>query len=69
MRDVAPDLHVPEEAKARPSGDLLEGTRDRLELRVIGRDTQANEPQGVGSRSIMSTSTRGSSLASSAPAA
>ena len=69
VRDVAADLDVSEEAEPRTCRDLLERARHGLELRVIGRDAEPDEPQGVGSRSIMSTSTCGSSLASNAPAA
>ena len=43
-REVAADLDVAEEAEARPRGDLLERARDGLDLRVVGRDAEADEP-------------------------
>src|SRR4029079_439667 len=43
-REVAPDLDVAEKAKARLPGDLLERLRDRLDLRVVGRHAEADEP-------------------------
>ena len=44
VREVAADLHVAEEAEARPGGDPLERLRDRLDLRVVGRDSEPDEP-------------------------
>ena len=44
VRDVASDLHVAEEAKARTRGDLLERARHGLELRMVGRDPEPDEP-------------------------
>ena len=44
VRHVATDLDVPEEAKAGTGGDLLERTRDGLQLRVVGRDAEPDEP-------------------------
>ncbi len=44
VRDVTADLDVSEEAEARPRGDLLERARHGLELRMIGRDTEPDEP-------------------------
>ena len=44
VRHVAPDLDVAEEAEARPRSDLLERARDGLELRVVGRDAEPDEP-------------------------
>jgi len=41
---VSADLHVPEEAEARPCGDLLEGARHSLQLWVVRRDTEPDEP-------------------------
>ena len=41
--EIAPDFDVPEEAKPGLRGDLLEGTRDRLQLWVIGRDAEPDE--------------------------
>ena len=41
---VAPDLDVSEEAEAGLRGDALESARDRLELRVVGRNAEADEP-------------------------
>ena len=46
VRDVAADLDVAEEAEARPPRDLLERARDRLDLRVVGRDAEPDEPPG-----------------------
>ena len=54
--DVTADLDVAEEAKAGLRGGLLEHARDRLDLRVVGRDPAADQAPGVGSRSYMSTS-------------
>ena len=42
--EVAADLDVAEEAEARLLGDPLEGARDRLELRMVGRDAEPDEP-------------------------
>ena len=47
-RDVAPHLDVPEEAKARPLGDLLERARDSLDVLVVRRDAEPDEPPGRG---------------------
>ena len=44
VREVAPHLDVAEEAKVRALRDLLERTRDRLDLRVVGRHTETDEP-------------------------
>ena len=44
VRDVAADLDVAEEAESRARGDLLEGTRDGLELGVVGSDAEPDEP-------------------------
>ena len=44
--DVAADLDVAEEAEARLERDLLEGARDRLDLRMVGRDAEAHEAPG-----------------------
>ncbi len=44
VRHVATDLDVSEEAKAGARGDLLERARDGLQLRVVGRDAQPDEP-------------------------
>ena len=41
---VAPDLDVAEEPKARFFRDSLEGARDRLQLRVVGRNAETDEP-------------------------
>jgi hypothetical protein len=41
--DVVPDLDITEEAKARPSSDLLERLRDGLELRVVGGNAEPDE--------------------------
>ena len=40
---VAADLDVPEEAEAGLVGDLLERTRDGLELRMVWRDAEPHE--------------------------
>ena len=42
--NVPPHLDVAEEAEARPLGDALERARDRLQLRVVGRDAEPDEP-------------------------
>ena len=42
--DVPADLDVAEEAEARLLRGLLERPRDGLDLRVIGRDAEADEP-------------------------
>ena len=44
MRDGRSDLDVAEEAKARPRGGLLERARDGLDVLVVGRDAEADEP-------------------------
>ena len=44
VREVAADLDVAEEAEARLRGDLLERARDGLDLRVVGRDAEPDEP-------------------------
>jgi ferredoxin/flavodoxin---NADP+ reductase len=41
--DVAADLDIAEEAKARLERDLLEGARDRLDLRMVGCDAEPDE--------------------------
>jgi hypothetical protein len=41
---IASDLHVAEEPETRLVGDPLERARDRLQLRVIRRDAEADEP-------------------------
>ena len=41
--DVATNLDVPEEAKARPGGDLLEDARDGLDVGMVGSDAEADE--------------------------
>jgi hypothetical protein len=43
VADVPTDLDVPEEAEARPCRDLLEGPRDGLELRMVGRHAEPHE--------------------------
>ena len=40
---VAADLDVAEEPEPRPLGDPLEGTRHRLQLRVVGSDAEPDE--------------------------
>ena len=40
---VAADLDVAEKAEARPLGDPLEGTRHRLQLRMVGSDAEPDE--------------------------
>ena len=42
--DVPADLDVPEEAEAGPLRGLLERARDRLDVGMIGRDAEADEP-------------------------
>ena len=42
--DVAADLDVADEAEAGLRGDLLERPRDGLDLRMVGRDAEADEP-------------------------
>ena len=44
VRDVPADLDVAEEAKAGLRRGLLERARDRLDVRVVGRDPEADEP-------------------------
>ncbi len=44
VREVAADLDVAEEPKARALRDLLEGARDGLDLRVVGGDAEPDEP-------------------------
>ena len=44
VRDVAADLDVAEEPEPGPLRDLLERARDRLDLRMVGRDTEPDEP-------------------------
>ena len=44
VTDVATHLDVPEEAKAGRARDLLERARDGLDVRVIRRDAEADEP-------------------------
>ena len=44
VRDVPPDLDVAEEAEPGSRGDPLEGARHRLDVRMVGRDTEADEP-------------------------
>ena len=68
VRHVAADLDVAEEAEPRARRCLLERARHRLDVRVVRRDSEPDEPHGVGSRSSRSTATVGSSLASSAAA-
>ena len=43
---VAPDLHVADEAEPRLVRDALERPRDRLQLRMIGRHAEPHEPPG-----------------------
>ena len=47
-RDVLAEGDVAEEAKARVRGGLLVDARDRLDLRVVGRDAGAHEAPGRG---------------------
>jgi hypothetical protein len=42
--EVAARLDVAEEAEAGPFGDLLEGAGDRLDLGMVGRETEASPP-------------------------
>ena len=42
--EVAADLDVADEAEPRTVGDLLERARDALQLRVVGRDPEPDEP-------------------------
>ena len=44
MHEVAADLDVAEEAKPGPLGDPLERARDSLDVRVVRRDAEPNEP-------------------------
>jgi hypothetical protein len=44
VRDGRADLDVAEETEARPGRGLLERARDRLDVLVIGRDAEADEP-------------------------
>ena len=44
VADVAPDLDVAEEAEAGSHGDLLEGPRDGLQLRMVRSHTEPHEP-------------------------
>ena len=44
VADVPADLHVSEEAKARPRGDLLERAGHGLELRMVRGDAQPDQP-------------------------
>src|SRR6185436_12856914 len=44
-RDVAAQGDAAEEAEARLGGRLLVDPRDRLELRMVGRDARAHEPE------------------------
>src|SRR5204862_130650 len=46
VAEIAADLHVAEEAKARLLGDALEGARDALELRMVRRDAKPHETPG-----------------------
>src|SRR5262249_12122555 len=43
---VAAHLDVPEEAEAGSGRDLLERARDRLDVRVVRGDAEADEPPG-----------------------
>ena len=69
VRDVAADLDVAEEAEARLRGDLLERARDRLDVRMVGRDAEPDEPPRRRQPLDHVDLDVGSSLASSAPAA
>jgi hypothetical protein len=42
---VLADLDVAEEAELLPPGGLLVDPRDRLDLRMVGRDAGADEPE------------------------
>jgi hypothetical protein len=55
--DVLADLDVAEEAETRLELRPLEAPRDGLDVRVVGATPSRTSPHGVGSRSIMSTST------------
>jgi hypothetical protein len=44
VEQVAAHLDVAEEPEAGLVGDPLEGTRDRLQLGVVGRDAEPDEP-------------------------
>ena len=44
MLEIPPDLDVAEKAEPGLRGDLLERLRDGLQLRMVGRDTEPNEP-------------------------
>ena len=46
VADVASDLDVAEEAEAGTRRDLLERTRDGLQLRMVRRDAEPDEPPG-----------------------
>jgi hypothetical protein len=46
VRDVPADLDVAEEPAPRIGGGLLEDARDRLDLRMIGRDAPSHEAPG-----------------------
>ncbi len=48
VRDVPPHVDVAEEPKPGPLRDLLEGARDGLDLRMIGRNTETDEPPRSG---------------------
>ena len=43
--DRAADLHPAEEAHPLTPGDLLVDARDRLDLRMVGRDARPHEPE------------------------
>src|SRR6185312_439402 len=44
VRDVPADLDVAEEAEAGLGRGALEGPRDRLDVRMVGRDPEPDEP-------------------------
>ena len=44
VADVPPHVDVPEKAEAGPLRGLLEDTRHRLDVRVVGRDPEPDEP-------------------------
>ena len=46
VRDVLADLDVAEEAEARLRRRLLEGARDGLDVRMVGRDAETHETPG-----------------------
>jgi hypothetical protein len=48
LRQVAADLDPAQEPEPRLGGDPLERLRDRLDLRMVGSDAEANEPPGRG---------------------